>query len=173
MAIINSYRGPSINYVVQNLDFLMVCQSKSQKSYFWYWSLKTTSYFGKQSVPPCQNLQSINTNSIENKLTFLNFYWDTKNSSITTEKSVFISSNGDWKCLLNSTIICEIPIFWERRIFTNGLCRKYRVLTTGLSVSFGDVVYGRPLEILAEYWKNEVFSKIIIWIFELKLVRLR
>ena len=25
------------------------------------------------------------------------------------------------------------------------LCRKYRVLTTGLSVSFGDIVYGRPL----------------------------
>ena len=133
----------------------MVCQSKSQKSYFWYWSLKTTSYFGKQSVPPCQNLQSINTNSIENKLTFLNFYWDTKNSSITTEKSVFTSSNGDWKCFLKCTIImqpfCEIPVFW--RFLTTSyfvkwsvcLCRKCRVLTNGLSVSFGDVVYGWSL----------------------------
>ena len=111
LSLVNVPKGPSINYVVQNIDFLMVCQSKSQKSYFWYWSLKTTSYFGKQSVPPCQNLQSINTNSIENKLTFLNFYWDTKNSSITTEKSVFTSSNSDWKCFLKSTIIVEIPVF--------------------------------------------------------------
>ena len=43
---------------------------------------------------------------------------------------------------------CEIPIFW--RFLTMSyfvkwsvcLCRKCRVLTNGLSVSFGDVVYG-------------------------------
>ena len=46
------YKGPSINYAAKSIGFLPVSQSRSQKSYFRLWSIKTTSYFGKWSLPP-------------------------------------------------------------------------------------------------------------------------
>ena len=84
-------------------------------------------------------------NSTENKWVFLDFYCDSKNSCIITEKSLLTSSNGDWKCFLKSRRNFG---FWRRRISKNGPSvyrRKYRVLTNSGSVPFGDVVYGSPL----------------------------
>ena len=45
------YSVPSINYVAKKCVYLTVSQSRSQKSYFLLWSIKTTSYFGKHPPP--------------------------------------------------------------------------------------------------------------------------
>ena len=72
----------------------------------------------------------------------LGFYCDSKNSSITTEKSLLTSLNVVFKSQIPTILTTLYFAKWSLP-----LCRKSRVLANGPSLPFGDVVYGCPLSI--------------------------
>ena len=94
------YKGPSINYVAKNLTFLTVSQSRSQKSYFWLWSIKTTSYFVKQSLP-------LTLKKRWKQVNFLDFYWVSKK---------FLYYNQYWR--LQMVIENAFKVLYNRQPFS-------------------------------------------------------